>query len=168
MDNVLVFPWYYLRVVVYLRCLPSTRWISSITFLNLQILRLEMDWTVIFTTHTHTPVIGYLFFIACFASTSNGLSKLELPPLALCISQFDNADGLDRFFQSPAIQTIPLVEVIAPHRFPGPEFQRQRVHIFGGGAVRMEHWILGEFVGWNRLSDVPRDLADYLAGNVLL
>jgi len=146
-------------------------------FLNLKILRLEMDWIDVLglLCLLHTPTLRlldidfgrmpYFFYIE---RLFDRISRLKLPLLALRISQFDNADGLDRFFESPAIQTIPLVEVIIPHRFPGPEFQRQRIYTFGGGAARVEHWILGEFVGWNRLSDVPRDLADYLAGNVLL
>jgi len=136
-----------------------------------------MDWTDVLglLSLLHTPILRlldidfgrmpYFFYIE---RLFDGLSKSKLPLLALRISQFDNADGLDRFFQSQAIQAIPLVEVIIPHRFSGSEFQRQRTYPFGGGAARVEHWILGEFVGWNRLSDVPCDLADYFVGNVVL
>jgi len=86
------------------------------------------------------------FYIEC---SLDRLSKLKLPLLALRISQFDNVDDLDRSFQSPAIQTVLLVEVIVPNIFSGPEFT------FGGGAARVKHWILVEFVGWNHSSDVP-------------
>jgi len=30
----------------------------------------------------------------------------------------------------------------------------------------VEHWIRGTFVRWNRSPDVPRDLADYLYGEI--
>ena len=46
----------------------------------------------------------------------------------------------------------------------GEEIQRQRSCALGG-AVMVEHWLLGTFVG-NRLSDVLHDLADYLSWGI--
>jgi len=88
---------------------------------------------------------------------------MKLPLLALRIWSFECADGLDRFFQSSDIQAIPLVKIVISDRFS--EIQRQRSCALDG-AVMVEHWLLGTFVGWNRLSDVPHDLADYLSGDV--
>ena len=93
------------------------------------------------------------------------LLKMRLPLLALRIFLFECADGLDRFFQSPDIQAIPLVEIIILDCSSGEEIQRQGSCALGG-AVMVEHWLLGTFVGWNRLSDVPHDLADYLSGGI--
>ena len=45
------------------------------------------------------------------------------------------------------------------------EIQKQRSRLLGV-AVMAEHWILGTFVGWNRLPDVPQDLVDYLYGEI--
>jgi len=93
----------------------------------------------------------------------NPFLKMKLPLLTLRICSFECADGLDRFFQSPNIQAIPLVEIRILNHFS--EISRQRSCALGG-AVMVEHWQLGTFVGWNRLFDVPHDLADYLSGDV--
>jgi len=89
---------------------------------------------------------------------------MRLPLLALRIFSFECADGLDRFFQSPDIQAILLVEIIILDCSSGEEMQRQGSCALGG-AVMVEHWLLGTFVG-NRLSDVSHDLADYLSGGI--
>jgi len=72
---------------------------------------------------------------------------MKLPLLALRIWSFECADGLDRFFQSPDIQAIPLVEIVISNR--SSEMRRQRSCALGK-AVMVEHWLLGTFVGWNR------------------
>jgi len=73
----------------------------------------------------------------------NRLLKLKLPLLAMRIDVvFKNADGSDRFFQSPAIQAISLVEVII--LLSDQKIQRQRSRMLGT-AVMVEHWILGTF-----------------------
>jgi len=95
--------------------------------------------------------------------TDRLLLKMKLPLLALRIWSFECADGLDRFFQSPDIQAIPLVEIVISNR--SSEMRRQRSCALGK-AVMVEHWLLGTFVEWNRLSSVPHDLADYLSGDI--
>jgi len=65
------------------------------------------------------------------------------------------------FFQSPDIQAIPLVEVELSGVLIEQENQRQRSCVLGVAAW-VEHRIFGTFAGWNRLFDVPRDVADYL------
>jgi len=84
---------------------------------------------------------------------------MRLPLLALRIFLFECADGLDRCFQSPDIQAIPLVEIIILDCSSGEEIQRQRSCALGG-AVMVEH-----------LSDgivylMCLDLADYLSRGI--
>jgi len=120
--------------------------------------------------HTSTLEILDLDFASLYGGNPEWLMerlslKTKLPLLALRIHSFRYADGLDRFFQSPDIQEIPLVEIILPTRFSGELLQKQRSCALGG-AIMVEHCVLGTCFGWNRLSDVPRDLADYLSGDV--
>ena len=74
-----------------------------------------------------------------------------------------NPNDLDLFLQSPAIQAIPLAEVTMVSE---QEIQKQQSRLLGV-AFMVEYWICGTFAGWNRSPDVPRDLADYLYGEIL-
>ena len=114
--------------------------------------------TVTSITRIYTPNYSFILLI------DRLLLKMRLPLLALRIFSFECADGLDRFFQSPDIQAILLVEIIILDCSSGEEMQRQGSCALGG-AVMVEHWLLGTFVG-NRLSDVSHDLADYLSGGI--
>jgi len=91
----------------------------------------------------------------------------KFPLLALRIVSSESIDDLYRFFQSPDIQAIPLVEVKPGYSLSRPKILRQRRRCVLGVAVWVEHWLFGTFVGWNRLSDVPHDVADYLFGEIL-
>ena len=109
--------------------------------------------TVTSITRIYTPNYSFILLI------DRLLLKMRLPLLALRIFLFECADGLDRFFQSPDIQAIPLVEIIILDCPSGEEIQRQRSCALGG-AVMVEH-----------LSDgivylMCLDLADYLSGDI--
>jgi len=151
-----------------LRFYPS----RSITFSDLKILSLHvLEWDDMprLLPLLHASILQILdLHIGCSYYGDpewliDPLLKMKLLLLALRIWSFECTDGLDHFFQSPDIQAIPLVEIMISNHFS--EISRQRSCVLGG-AVMVEHWLLGTFVGWNRLSDVPHDLADYLSGDV--
>ena len=154
--------------LLYLNCERGLHFYPSwsITFSNLKILSLHVSICPLL--HASTLQILDLD-IGCSYSgdpewiTDRLLLKMKLPLLALRIWSFECADGLDRFFQSPDIQAIPLVEIVISNR--SSEMRRQRSCALGK-AVMVEHWLLGTFVEWNRLSSVPHDLADYLSGDI--
>ena len=141
----------------------------TITFLNLKILHIEIHVNDILRLLSllDAPTLQILdLYFAGFISVEqliNRSFKLKFPLLALRIASSTNAHGLDRFLQSPDIQAIPLVEVGLSTLDQKIESPRSCVL---GVAVWVEHWMLGNFVGWNRLSDVPRDIAGYLFGEM--
>jgi len=144
----------------------------TITFLNLKILRLQAysDDILRLLPLLDAPTLRILdlgildFSLDGFPDVeqfTNRLSTSKFPLLALRIYQIKNAHGLDLFFQLPNIQAIPFVEVHL-HRTPSEQATQRQESCVLGGAVWMDHWV----VGWNRLSNVSRDLADYLFGKV--
>ena len=141
-----------------------------ITFLNLKILRLKMELDDILQLLPllDAPTLQILdlriFGFIDVEQLTIHLSKFPL--LALCIASSESIDGLYRFFESPDIQAIPLVEVKPDYSLSRPKSLRQRRRCVLGVAVWVEHWLFGTFVGWNRLSDVPHDAADYLFGEI--
>ncbi|KAL9710307.1 hypothetical protein Ac2012v2_006610 [Leucoagaricus gongylophorus] len=144
-----------------------------LTFMNLKILCLRAAWED--CVHTilslfDTPRLqvldlhfGYWREMIYAEALLEYLSRSEYSLQALRIWRLQSVDGLDRFFQAPAIQAIPLVEIGLANEFTAQGLKEERGRALGG-AVRVEHWLLGQFVGWNRLFDVPPDLASYLSG----
>lgn len=87
---------------------------------------------------------------------------------ALRISELRNADGLDRFFQMPIINMIPLVEVLIDQC----EWEKTRKKDWSnvrGRAVKVElgsdHGYNEVFVGWNDLFPLPLLFMDFLSSD---
>ena len=148
-------------------CIPEDA--PTITSLNLKILRLQVDLNDILQllplldSPTLQVLDLHVFEFIDIEQLTNQLSRFPL--LALRVASYKGIDGLDRFFQSPDIQAIPLVEV-KPGGISRQKSLRQTRRCVLGVAVWVEHWVLGNFAGWNRLSDVPHDIAGYLFGEI--
>ena len=148
----------------------------QITFLNLKILCIHVTWadTVRLLSSLHAPGLQILdIYLRRWRGFSHVdrfieyLSQSEYSLQGLRISDFSSTDGLDRFFQMPAIKAIPLVEIVITGRVLGQALREDRNKVLGwGGVVWVEHWLLGNFVGWHRLFDPPPDLAAYLFAEI--
>ena len=154
-------------------CMPQDE--SPITLLNLKILRLELNLDEILQLLTllDAPTLQVLDLPVVDSNnvrrSTIHLSQLKFPLLALRVAPFESIDDLYRFLRTPYfdIDAIPLVEVKLECSPSTQISSRQRCRCILGVAVWVEHWVLGTFVGWNRLSDVPDDdVAGYLFGEI--
>lgn len=165
--------------ILNLRWTYCPRFVPSITFSNLKVLHLyvSMDFAICLLSSFHLPALQLLDLdLECVprhgfpepGRFSNHFSVFEYSLQVLRISELRNADGLERLFQIPIINAIPLVEVIVD----SCEWERTCKRDWSsvcGRTVRVElgtdHGYDEIFVGWNDLFSFPLLFIDYLSSD---